>query len=76
MASYDVALTASADKRHNFLEKLRSRCSASDLNYAINSDDAFDALVSAFAMSERWEEICSLTQSTNSQTKIEGAIWS
>jgi hypothetical protein len=64
------------DSRCEFLEKFRDRCSASDLTNAKNSDDAFDALVSAFAMSERWEELCSLAQSTNSQTIIEGAIWS
>ncbi len=64
------------DERRKFLEQFTSRCLANDLNHAVDSDDAFDALVSAFAMSKRLDEICSLTQSTNSQTKIEGAIWS
>jgi hypothetical protein len=63
------------DNRCRFLEKFKSQCSTSDLKHAENSDDAFDALASAFAMSQRLDEICSLTQSTNSQTKIEGAIW-
>lgn len=64
------------DNRCRFLEKFRGQCSASDLRHAENSDDAFDALVSAFAMSEHLEGLCSLTQSPNSLTKIEGAIWS
>jgi hypothetical protein len=61
--------------RCRFLDKFRRQSPTSNLKHAENSDDAFDALVSAFAMSERLGELCSLTQSTDSKTKIEGAIW-
>jgi hypothetical protein len=64
------------DSRCKFLEKFRGRCSASDLKVAEDSGDAFDALVSAFALSEHLHGLCSLTQSPNAQTKIEAAIWS
>lgn len=64
------------DSRCKFLEKFRGRCSAGNLKHAEDSDDAFDALVSALAMSEHLDKLCSLTQSPSPQTKIEGAIWS
>ncbi len=61
--------------RRKFVEKYRKYCSTEALEQAANCDDAFDAFVSAFAMSEHLEQLCLLTQSVTPRTLIEGAIW-
>ncbi len=64
------------ESRRKFLAKFRDRCSGAEMmRCAEDSDDAFDALISAFAMSEHSEELSSLTQASDAQTRIEGAIW-
>jgi hypothetical protein len=64
-----------SNARCAFVEKYRKQCSTEALGQAANCDDAFDALVSAFAMSEHLEQLCSLTQSVTPRTLIEGTIW-
>jgi hypothetical protein len=67
------------EARRSFVQRYRERCSSELFDQVAknvsDSDDAFDALASAFAMSERIPELCSLTQSTDPQTNLEGAIW-
>jgi len=67
------------EARRAFVQKYRGRCSNglfSQITRDVsNSDDAFDALVSAFAMTEQLQALCSLTQSLDPQTNLEGAIW-
>jgi hypothetical protein len=46
-----------------------------DREAAIATDDAFDAVVSALAMWERRDELCSLRATTDATTAIEGAVW-
>lgn len=66
---------SNCESRCKFLSQFAGRCSSVDLEKAQKSDDAFDALVSAFAMGDRYKEFALLAKSTNPQTLIEGQIW-
>jgi hypothetical protein len=63
------------NKRREYVYQYRGRCSSEALSQAAKCDDAFDALVSAFAMSDRLEELSSLNSNTDPEANLEGAIW-
>jgi hypothetical protein len=62
-------------ERRDYLAQRYSSCCGKHLELAASCDDAFDAAVSAFVMSAHVKEIDSLPQASDSQLRLEGAIW-
>jgi Protein of unknown function (DUF429) len=70
-----AVMKGSADERRGYLEARYPNLEADVITKAVDSDDAFDALVSALVMSAHAEEFSSLKQSCDAAHRLEGQIW-
>jgi hypothetical protein len=66
---------SSEDARRKHLAPLRGRMPRAARDAAIASDDAFDAAVSALAMSGHAADLASLPRIDDPQLRAEGIIW-
>lgn len=66
---------SSASARRARLAPLRNRMSASILETAASTDDAFDAAVSALAIADHIGELRALPPISDPQLRLEGIIW-
>ncbi len=66
---------SSLEQRAKFLAEHFSALSDSDREKAASNEDAFDAAVSALMMVRHVDELVSLTQTDDSQLRLEGKIW-
>ena len=77
---YPRALTGAVNKgdkdaRRAFLEECYPKIESTFLNDAVDSEDAFDALVSALVMVENADDFRSLEPARDDVDRLEGRIW-